>query len=207
MPITGGSTMEFETKRQRNNYFRSVNTVINDSPVAWPEWAKVQITITKQDFRLKSTDHNDAMVIEVNIAEWVIKKVLVDNESLTDILFMKTFEKMTLSQHMLQPPEYPVLGFGGKPIKPTGKISLPVSFGDLDNARTETLTFDVVDMYHPYSTIFGRGFINKFDVVIRQQFLCMKIPAPKGVIMVFGDQQEAKNIEKGFTPAKAMCIN
>jgi hypothetical protein len=203
MPITGSSAMEFETKRQRNNYFRSVNTIINDSPTARPEWAKVPITFTKQDFRLKSTDHNDAMVIEVNIAGWVIGKVLVDNGSSTDILFMKTFKKMSLSQHMLQPPEYPLLGFEGKPIKPVGKISLPISFRDLDNARTKTLTFDVVDMYHTYFAIFGRGFINRFDALIRQQFLCMKIPAPKGVIMVFGDQQEARNIEKGFTPGQS----
>jgi hypothetical protein len=116
---------------------------------------------------------------------------------------MKTFEKMSLSPHMLQPPEYPLLGFRGKLIKPTGKIPLPVSFGDLDNARTETLTFNVVDMYHPYLAIFGRGFINKFDAVIRQQLLCMKIPAPKGVITVFGDQQEARNIEKGHTPGQS----
>jgi hypothetical protein len=68
---------------------------------------------------------------------------------------------------MLEPPEYPLLGFKGKPIKPVGKIALPVSFGDLDSARTETLTFDVVDMYHPYLVIFSRGFINKFDAVIR----------------------------------------
>jgi hypothetical protein len=84
-----------------------------------------------------------------------------------------------------------------------GKIALPVSFEDLDNARTETLTFDVVDMYHPYLAIFGRGFINKFNAVIKQKFLCMKIPAPKGVITVFDDQQEAKNIEKGFTPGQS----
>jgi hypothetical protein len=90
--------------------------------------------------------HNDAMVIEVNIAGWIIGKVLVDNGSSADILFMKTFEKMNLSQHMLHPPEYPLQGFGGKPIKPVGKISLLVSFGDLDNARTENLTFDVVDI-------------------------------------------------------------
>jgi hypothetical protein len=57
---------------------------------------------------------------------------------------------------------------------------LPVSFGDLDNTRTETLTFDVVDIYHPYLAIFDRGFMNKIDAVIRQQFLCMKIPATKG---------------------------
>jgi hypothetical protein len=129
MPIKGGSPMEFETKRKRNNYFRSVNTVINDGPTTRPEWSKVLITFTEQDFRLKSTDHNDAMVIEVNIVGWVIRKVLVDNGSSADILFMKTFEKMSLSHHMLQPPEYPLLGFRGKPIKPAGKISLPVSFG------------------------------------------------------------------------------
>jgi hypothetical protein len=167
MPITGGSAMEFETKRQRNNCFRSVNTMINDGPTAQPEWAKVPITFTEQDFKLKSTNHNATMVIEVNIAGWVIGKILVDNGSSADILFMKTFEKMSLSQHMLEPPEYPLLGFKGKPIKPVGKIALPVSFGDLDSARTETLTFDVVDMYHPYLVIFSRGFINKFDAVIR----------------------------------------
>jgi hypothetical protein len=203
MPITGGSAMEFETKKQRNNYFRSVNTIINDGPATRPEWAKVPITFTEEDFKLKSMNHNDAMVIEVNIDGWIIGKILVDNGSLADILFLKTFEKMNLSQHMLHPPDYPLQGFGGKPIKPVGKVSLLVSFGDLDNARIETLTFDVVDIYHPYLVIFRRGFMNKFDAVIRQQFLCMKIPAPKGVIIVFGDQQEARNIEKGHTSGQA----
>jgi hypothetical protein len=103
---------------------------------------------------------------------------------------------------MLHPPEFPLQGFGGKPIKPVGKVSLPMSFGDLDNARIETLSFDVVYIYHPYLAISGRGFMNKFDAVRRQQFLCMKIPAPKGVIIVFGDQQEARNIEKGHTPGQ-----
>jgi hypothetical protein len=32
--------------------------------------------------------------------------------------------------------------------------------------------------------------------------LCMKILAPEGVITVFGDQQEAWNIEKGHTPSQ-----
>jgi hypothetical protein len=162
----------------------------------------VSITFIEEDFRLKSSNHNNAMVIKVNMAGWVIGKIMVDNGSSADILFLKTFEKMNLSQHMLHPSEYPLQGFGGKSIKPVGKVSLLVSFEDLDNARTETLTFDVVDIYHPYLAIFGRGFMNKFDAVIRQQFLCMKIPAPKGVITVFSDQQEARNIEKGHTPGQ-----
>jgi hypothetical protein len=60
----------------------------------------------------------------------------------------------------------------------------------------------VVDIYHPYLAIFGKGFMNKFDTVIRQQFLCMKMPAPKGVITVFSNQQEARNIEKSHTPGQ-----
>jgi hypothetical protein len=100
----------------------------------------------------------------VNIVGWVIGKILVDNGSSADILFLKTFEKMNLSQLMLHPPEYPLQGFGGKLIKPVEKVPLPVSFGDLDNARTQTLTFDVVDIYHPYLAIFDRRFMNKFDV-------------------------------------------
>jgi hypothetical protein len=142
------------------------------------------------------------MVIEVNIVGWVIGKILVDNGGSADILFLKTFEKMNLSQHMLHPLEYPLQGFRGKPIKTVGKVSLLVSFRDLDNARIKTLTFDVVDIYHPYLAIFGRGFMKKFDAVIRQQFLCVKIPAPKGVITVFGGQQEARNIEKNHTPGQ-----
>jgi hypothetical protein len=116
--------MEFETKRQRNNYFRSVNTIINDGPAARLKWANVPTTFTEEDFRLKSTNHNDAMVIEVNIVGWAIKKILVDNVSSANILLLKTFDKINLSQRMLHPPEYPLLGFRGKPIKPVGKISL-----------------------------------------------------------------------------------
>jgi hypothetical protein len=33
--------------------------------------------------------------------------------------------------------------------------------------------------------------MNKFDAVIRQQFLRLNMPPPKGVIIVFGEQQEA----------------
>jgi hypothetical protein len=68
----------------------------------------VPITLTEEDFILKSTNHSDAMVIEVNIAGWVIGKILVDNGSSAEIFFLKTFEKMNPSQHMLHPPEYPM---------------------------------------------------------------------------------------------------
>jgi hypothetical protein len=179
-----------------------VNTIINDGTAARPEWAKVPTTFTEEGFRLKSTNHNDAMVIEVNIAAWIIGKIIVDNGSSADILFLKTFEKMNLSQHMLHPPEYPLLGFEGKPIKPVGKISLPVSSKILTMPEPKHSHSTWSTCITRISRFSIRSFMNKFDAVIRQQFLCMMIPAPKGVISIFGDQQEARNIEKGHTPGQ-----
>ncbi|XP_072147920.1 uncharacterized protein [Setaria viridis] len=127
------------------------------------------------------------MVIDAIIAGWKIGKVLVDNGSSADIIFANTLREMKIDPHLLYPAEVPLLGFGGKPVKALGKISVPVFFGNKDNARTEHIMFDVVEMYDPYFAILGWGFINKFDAAIRQLFLCMKIPTPKGVITIYGD--------------------
>jgi hypothetical protein len=89
-------------------------------------------------------------------------------------------------------------------IKPVGSISLPVSFGTLSNARTEYITFDVVDMWYPYNAIFERGFLNTFKVVLHSLYLYLKIPATQGVILVHGNQKDARNIDQDFAQATEM---
>jgi hypothetical protein len=73
-----------------------------------------------------------------------------------------------------------------------------VSFGTPTNPRTVFITFDVVDMIYPYNAIFGRGLLNTFETALHLAYLCIKIPATFGVISMFGSQQSARNIEKGF---------
>ena len=82
-----------------------------------------------------------------------------------------------------------------------------MSFGDTANARTEHVTFDVVEMPYPYRAILGRGTINKFEAIVHQLYLCMKIPAPAGVITIRGDQQLARDIERGYTPGQKNVHN
>jgi uncharacterized membrane protein len=94
----------------------------------------------------KSFPHNDTFVINANIADWTIGKILVDNGSSVDIMFASTFDKMELNRNLVQPPDTPLYGFGGKVIHALGKISLPVSFGTIQNAITEYISFDVVEM-------------------------------------------------------------
>ncbi|XP_072146442.1 uncharacterized protein [Setaria viridis] len=125
------------------------------------------ITFTEEDFNLKTTSHNDAMVIKALIAGWTVGKVLVDTGSSVDILFANAFREMNIDMNTLDPRDVPLLGFGGKPVKALGKIALLVSFRDRDNARTEHITFDVVEMHYPYNAILSRGFITKMDTTIR----------------------------------------
>ena len=84
----------------------------------------------------------------------------------------------------MQPRDSPLIGFGGKRIDALGKISLPVSFGGQENARTKCVTFEIVDLYYPYNAIFERGFTNKFNTTIHMGYLCMKMPALHGIIIV-----------------------
>ena len=144
------------------------------------------------DIQLLNYLHTDALVVEANIQEWTIGKIVVDTGSPADIIF----------SNLLQPAGKPLISFGGRRVNALGKISLLVSFGDTTNPRIEHITFDVVKMNYPYLAIFGRGLINKFEAVVHQLYLCMKMPAVKGVITVRGNQQLARDIERGVSPGQ-----
>jgi hypothetical protein len=128
--------------------------------------------------------------------------VLVDNGSQAVIIFLQAFDRMGISHNLLKPADNPLYGFGSKGTFPVGKIELPLSFGTTPNARSEQVTFDIVDMIYPYNATMGRGSINKFEVAIHGLYLCMKIPGPQGVITVYGNQQTSRNIEKDFVPGQ-----
>jgi hypothetical protein len=144
----------------------------------------------------------DAMVIEANIDGWAISKILVNGGSSTDIIFTATIDAMKIDRKLLGRAEHPLYGFGGKPIHSIGRIVLPVSFRTVNNARTKQIAFDVVDIHYPYNTLFGRGTLKAFEAVISYSYLCIKMPAINGVITVHGDQTEARNIEKEYTPGR-----
>ena len=57
-------------------------------------------------------------------------------------------------------------------------------------------------MNYLYLTIFGRGLINKVEVVMHQLYLCMKMPASKVIITIRGNQQLARDIERGVSPGQ-----
>jgi hypothetical protein len=129
MPISRGSALEFEIKKERKHYFCEVRNICVEGRVEKTRWSHIPITFSEEDVRLQGFPYNDALVIEANIASWTLGKLLIDNGSSSDIIFADAFDKMGLSKDLLQPPDTPFYGSEGRVIHTLGKVVLPVFFG------------------------------------------------------------------------------
>jgi hypothetical protein len=79
--ITGGSSVDFDTKRQKRDHYRSVNCVALTGPVVQTKWSHVLLTFDARDVDLRNAPHADVMVINCRLAGWDLHKVLADNSS------------------------------------------------------------------------------------------------------------------------------
>jgi hypothetical protein len=158
------------------------------------------IMFSAEDINLASFPHTDTIVIIIQINGWDVTRILVDNGSQAEILFLSAFDKMGYNRKQPEEPTKPLYGFGGKRIKPVGVITLPVSFGTPQNPRTEYITFDIINMHYPYNTIFGRALLNTFEAALHLGYLCLNVPTTFGIISVFSSQKDAKTIKQGFAP-------
>ena len=87
------------------------------------------ITFTDEDAGRIHHPHDDAIVITLLIANYTTRRVLVDNESLEDILYYPAFQQMRLGRDQLHLVCLPLVGFGGMKVQHVGTIILPVVVG------------------------------------------------------------------------------
>jgi hypothetical protein len=75
--------------------------------------------------------------------------------------------------------------------QPTGKITLPVTFGTELNYRTEKVVFDVVKIPLPYNGILGRPALAKFMAASHYAYNTLKMPGPMSIITIHSDKKDA----------------
>jgi hypothetical protein len=63
------------------------------------------------------------MVLTVHIDRWDVSRILIDNGSQVEILFLPAFEQMGYDKKQLKELTKPLYGFGGKRIEHVGVIT------------------------------------------------------------------------------------
>jgi len=116
----------------------------------------------------------------------------MDGGSSLNIIYLETLDLLGINRVQLQPSTGGFHGVvPGKKALPVGRIDLPVCFGTAANFRKETLNFEVVGFRGTYHAIIGRPGYAKFMAIPNYTYLKLKIPGPKGVIIVSSSFEHA----------------
>ena len=96
--------------------------------------------------------HDDALVVTLRIGGYDVKRVLEDQGSGVEIMYLDLYNGLNLRPKDLTSYDSLLVGFDGKTVIPKDLIKLPVQTG----VKMVEVSFIVVDAYSPYTTILAR---------------------------------------------------
>ena len=88
------------------------------------------ITFSDSDMEGCQHPHDDPLVIRAVVANKTLHRVLVDNGSSVDIIFVSAFDKIGIEKEKLEPINAHLWGFSGERVRPLGSIQLVLTLGD-----------------------------------------------------------------------------
>lgn len=101
------------SKRKKNPHLCSVNVVSEGTlPAGKNPW---HVTFSESDSKALQDDENDSIVITTRIGNIDVKRILLDDEAVVEILSWEDFKAMHLDEKYLRATK-PVFGFANQPI-------------------------------------------------------------------------------------------
>ncbi|XP_070008215.1 uncharacterized protein [Nicotiana sylvestris] len=139
------------------------------------------ITFMEEDADGLLLPHNDALVISLNVLDFKIKRVLVDPESLANIIQWRVLEQAKLTGSII-PATKLQAGFNLTSVTTWGEILL------LTNTKRlmKKPLFEVVDGDIGYNIILGRPWLHEMKVVPSTYHQLLKFPTPEGIKQIRG---------------------
>jgi len=173
----GGST--FSARKRHLRHIQSINHITHSHR----RRRMPPIVFTDDDFHGLDHQQDDPMVITIEIENYVVKKVLVDQGSSVDILYWATYQKLQLPDTAMVPYDEPIYGFSGEQASTRGYIDLHTVFREGTQTKTIPIRFLIVDAPTSYNILLGRPSLNTLGAVVSTPHLAMKFPAPSGDIL------------------------
>ena len=205
--ISGGFAGGGESSSARKAHLRSIRSgeIAEVQAVSKLPLLDTSITFSDSDLDGCQHPHDDPLVIRAVVANKTVHRVLVDNGSLTDIIFASAFDKMDIGRERLEPVSTHLQGFFGEKLLPLGLIQLVLTLGDPPCQATTTARFLIVDTLSAYNMLLGRPFLNAIKSIPSAYHMMIKFPTISEVGMVRGDQRVAR--ECYSTSVKQKAVN
>ena len=92
-------------------------------------WRDEAISFGYKELEGIHTLYDDTIVIIATVYNHMVKKVLFDNGSVSDVLFYDIMKKLGISDDQLKYFPTPLTGFENESVKVQGVIGLPVTLG------------------------------------------------------------------------------
>ena len=150
------------------------------------------MSFNEEDDRGVKQPHNDPMVIMLTIEGFNTKRILTDNGSSPDIIYLPVFQQLKLDPGRLRPFDSPLVSFNGNRVYPKGIVTLTVTVRTYPRQLTCQLDFLVVDCPSSYNVIIGRATLNRWSLATSTYYLKVKFPTENSVGEVKGDQVLAR---------------
>ncbi|XP_050250375.1 uncharacterized protein LOC126697421 [Quercus robur] len=99
--------------------------------------------------------HDDVLVVATRINGFIVKRMLIDQGSGTEVMYPDLFKGLDLKSEDLFRYDAPLLGFDGHMVILEEQIMLPVNM----EGKEVMMTFIMVTSFSPYTVIKGRGFM------------------------------------------------
>ena len=116
--------------------------------------------------------HDDPLVIMLMIEGFNTRRILVDNNSSTDIIYLSAFQQLKVSPKRVS--------FSGDRVYPKGIVTLTITVRAYPKQSTRQLDFLVVDCPSSYNVIIGRPTLNHWKVATSTYCLKVKFPTENG---------------------------
>ena len=166
---------------------RKARHLDDDRPSKAPKHGSNEvISFSDKDLERIQHPHDDPLVLTITVANFQVRRILVDSGSFADILFAEVYDKLNLGRERLQLIRSPLIGFSREKVYPLGSITLPVTTGAAPQSSTVMVNFLVIDCPSAYNIILGRPALNTLRVV----------PPPTTSLYAFQPRMESERYEE-----------
>lgn len=110
---------------------------------------------------IRQTKDNN-MIISIILAKRKVYRVLTDNRSSADILYVNAFDRTEIGREKLKPTCTPLICISGEFLIHLGSIKLPLTIGIPLYQGTKMVNFLVVERPSIYNVILGKPALNMF---------------------------------------------